>query len=239
MSARQQTLSRAAELSGTGIHTGQAATVRFVPAAPDSGIRFRRLDLEGAPEIPATLPNVQGTDLGTTLAVDGAEARTVEHLLAAVAALQVDNVVVELTGPEVPIMDGSFRPFVDALLEAGIEEQDAEARIWELSKPVSVDGPNGGHYVCAPANDLRISATIEFDHPAIQRQFASFNVDGTFAEELAPARTFGFLRDKEALQKKGLALGATLENTVVLDEGASLPGICVSPTSSSATRSGT
>ena len=205
-------------MSGTGIHTGESARIRFLPAEPGTGIRFRRADLEGAPEIAATLDNVQETELGTTLAVDGAEARTVEHVLCAVAALQIDNVIIELDGPEVPIMDGSFRPFVDALREAGVEEQEAEARVWELAKPVSVAGPNGGHYVCAPAGDLRISATIEFDHPAIQRQFASFNVDQTFADELAPARTFGFMRDKEALQQKGLARGATLDNTVVLDE---------------------
>ncbi len=223
---KQQTLGRTIELAGVGIHTGEAASVRFLPARPDTGIRFRRVDLEGTPEIPATLENVRGTDLGTTLAVDGAEARTVEHVLCAIAGLQVDNVVVELRGPEVPIMDGSFRPFVDALREAGIEVQDAEARVWELSKPVSLDGPNGGHYVCAPAPDLRISATIEFDHPAIGRQFASFNIDDTFADELAPARTFGFMKDKDELQKRGLARGATLENTVVLDtDGVATAGL--------------
>ena len=215
---KQQTLARAAELKGTGIHTGEPAGVRFLPAPVDSGIRFRRTDLESGPEIPAALDHVGDTTLGTTLEVDGVEARTVEHVLSAVGALEIDNLVIEMSGPEVPIMDGSFRPFVDALREAGIEEQDATARVWELSKPLSLDGPNGGHYVAAPADDLRISATIEFDHPRIRRQFASFNIDGTFADELAPARTFGFLRDKEALQAQGLARGATLDNTVVLDE---------------------
>ncbi|MFW5950930.1 MAG: UDP-3-O-acyl-N-acetylglucosamine deacetylase [Gemmatimonadota bacterium] len=216
--AKQQTLARAVELEGIGIHTGEPASIRFLPARPHTGIRFRRTDLEGAPEVPAALENVVGTDLGTTLAANGAEARTVEHVLAAVAALEIDNVVIELSGPEVPIMDGSFEPFVAALGEAGPEPQDAPVKIWELSKPVTVDGPNGGHYVAAPAPDYRISATIEFDHPAIRRQFASFNVDHTFAAELAPARTFGFLRDKQALRERGLARGATLENTVVLDE---------------------
>jgi UDP-3-O-[3-hydroxymyristoyl] N-acetylglucosamine deacetylase/3-hydroxyacyl-[acyl-carrier-protein] dehydratase len=216
---KQQTLAGPAALEGIGIHTGEPASVRFLPGEVDSGIRFRRSDLDGAPEIPASLDAVQDTELGTTLAVDGVEARTVEHVLAAVAALQVDNVIIELEGPEIPIMDGSFLPFVEAIREAGVEEQPADARYWELSKPVSVDGPNGGHYVAAPADDLRISATIEFDHPAIRRQFASFNVDGTFPAELAPARTFGFMRDKDALQAKGLARGASLENTVVLDEG--------------------
>lgn len=215
---KQQTIRGTPELTGTGIHTGGPARIRFVGAEPDTGLRFRRVDLAGAPEVAATLDNVEGTDLGTTLAADGTEVRTVEHVLAAVASLQIDNLIIELDGPETPIMDGSFRPFVDALRQAGIDAQNADVRIWELAKPLSMDGPNGGHYVCAPAHDLRISATIEFDHPAIRRQFASFNIDGTFADELAPARTFGFLRDKETLQKKGLARGATLENTVVLDE---------------------
>ena len=218
MSESQHTLAAPTSLEGIGVHTGEAADIRFVPADPDTGVRFRRMDLEGTPDVKASLDHVQDTELGTTLADGRAEARTVEHVLSAIAALELDNVVVELTGPEVPILDGSFRPFVDALSEAGIVEQDRPARIWDLSQPVSLDGPNGGHYVAAPADDLRISATIEFDHPMIRRQFASFNIDHTFREELASARTFGFLRDKDALQEKGLALGSSLENTIVLDE---------------------
>ena len=218
MSELQHTLAGPTALEGTGIHTGEPATIRFLPADPDSGVRFRRTDLDGAPEVRVALDSVQDTELGTTLADGKAEARTVEHVLCAVAALRLDNLVIELTGPEAPILDGSFRPFLEALEGAGVVEQDRPARIWDLSQPVSVDGPNGGHYVAAPADDLRISATIEFDHPMIRRSFASFNIDDTFGEELAAARTFGFMRDKEALQEKGLALGANLENTVVLDE---------------------
>ena len=214
----QQTLADTAELSGAGIHTGEPAQLRFLPAEPGTGIRFRRTDLDGQPEIPASLDAVQGTELGTTLAVDGVEARTVEHVLAAVGALRIDNVIMEISGPEVPILDGSFGPFLEAIEAVGIVEQDAPARVYELSQPVSVDGPNGGHYMCASADDLRISATIEFDHPLVRRQFASFNIDDTFGAELAPARTFGFLRDKEALHAKGLALGANFSNTVILDE---------------------
>jgi UDP-3-O-[3-hydroxymyristoyl] N-acetylglucosamine deacetylase/3-hydroxyacyl-[acyl-carrier-protein] dehydratase len=220
MSERQQTLAEPVDLEGIGIHTGAPAAIRFVPAEVDTGVRFRRVDLAGTPEVQASLTNVQDTELGTTLADGPAEARTVEHVLAAVAAQRLDNLVIELSGPEAPILDGSFQPFLEALASAGTAEQDRPARVWDLSRPVSVDGPNGGHYVAAPAEDLRISATIEFDHPMIRRMFASFNIDDTFGHELAPARTFGFLRDKEALQEKGLALGATLENTVVLgDEG--------------------
>jgi UDP-3-O-[3-hydroxymyristoyl] N-acetylglucosamine deacetylase / 3-hydroxyacyl-[acyl-carrier-protein] dehydratase len=214
----QRTVKSSVELAGTGLHTGAPVRLRFLPAASGTGIRFRRTDLDGAPEVKLSLDNVRDTELGTTLGDGAAEVRTVEHLLAAVGAMGLDNAVIEMSGPEVPIMDGSFRPFLEALQEAGLEEQDAPARIWRVASPVVVDGPNGGHYVCAPADDLRISATIEFDHPLVRRQFASFHIDGTFGHELAPARTFGFLRDKEQLQARGLALGATYENTVVLDE---------------------
>ncbi|MGK7313482.1 MAG: bifunctional UDP-3-O-[3-hydroxymyristoyl] N-acetylglucosamine deacetylase/3-hydroxyacyl-ACP dehydratase [Candidatus Longimicrobiales bacterium M2_2A_002] len=224
MSESQHTLATPTSLEGIGVHTGEPAAIRFLPADPDTGVRFRRMDLDGTPEVKASLDHVQDTELGTTLADGGAEARTVEHVLSTIAALELDNVVIEMTGPEVPILDGSFRPFMDALSEAGVVEQDRPARVWDLSQPVSLDGPNGGHYVAAPADDLRISATIEFDHPMIRRQFASFNIDHTFREELAPARTFGFLRDKDALQEKGLALGSSLENTVVLDEDGLVDG---------------
>ena len=225
MSDSQQTLAGPATLQGIGVHTGDAAEVTLRPADPDTGIRFRRTDLEGEPEVRASLDNVAGTELGTTLADGEAEVRTVEHVLSAVAALEVDNVVIELTGPEVPILDGSFAPFVEGIRGAGIVAQDRPARVWELSQPVMIDGPNGGHYVAAPANDFRISATIEFDHPLIRRQFASFNIDDTFDDELARARTFGFLRDKEELQDQGLALGSSLENTVVLDDEGVVDGV--------------
>jgi UDP-3-O-[3-hydroxymyristoyl] N-acetylglucosamine deacetylase / 3-hydroxyacyl-[acyl-carrier-protein] dehydratase len=214
----QQTVSGSAELTGSGLHTGTPARIRFLPAEAGTGIRFRRTDLEGSPEVPVSLDNIRGTELGTTLGEGEAEVKTVEHLLAAVGAVGLDNAVIEIHGPEVPIMDGSFRPFLDALLGAGLREQDAPARVWKVSAPVSLVGPNGGHYVCAPEDALRISATIEFDHPLVRRQFGSFPIDGSFARELAPARTFGFLRDKDRLQEKGLALGATYDNTVVLDE---------------------
>ncbi len=214
----QQTIAGEASLEGTGVHTGQPARVRFLGAEPGTGLRFRRTDLEGAPEIPVSLENVVDTRLGTTLAFGEVQARTVEHVLAAVGAHRLDNLVIEISGPEVPIADGSFLPFYDLLEGAGIQSQNAPVNIFRLQTPLSVDGPNGGHYVCAPAGDLRISATIEFDHPLVRRQFASFNIDDSFARELGPARTFGFLRDKEALHAKGLALGTSLENTVVLDE---------------------
>ncbi len=220
----QQTIAGEAALEGAGVHTGQHARIRFLAADPDTGVRFRRMDMDGAPEIAVSLENVVDTQLGTTLASEGVAARTVEHVLAAVGAHRLDNLVIEISGPEVPIVDGSFLPYYQLLANAGIREQGVPARVLRLSAPVSVDGPNGGNYVCAPAADLRVSATIEFDHPLVRRQFASFNIDEGFGRDLAPARTFGFLRDKEALHSQGLALGASLENTVVLDEAGVVEG---------------
>jgi UDP-3-O-[3-hydroxymyristoyl] N-acetylglucosamine deacetylase / 3-hydroxyacyl-[acyl-carrier-protein] dehydratase len=214
----QQTIAGPIELEGAGLHTAQPVRLRVLPAPTGTGVRFRRVDLEGASEVAARLDNVRSTDLGTTLGDGDVEVRTVEHLMGALSALALDNVLIEISGPEVPILDGSFQPFVEAILAAGVKEQDAPARVWAVSVPVVLDGPNGGHYVCAPADDLRVSATIEFDHPLVRRQFASFHIDGTFAKEIAPARTFGFMRDRAQLQARGLALGASFENTVVLDE---------------------
>jgi UDP-3-O-[3-hydroxymyristoyl] N-acetylglucosamine deacetylase / 3-hydroxyacyl-[acyl-carrier-protein] dehydratase len=216
--SNQQTIAGAIEIEGSGLHTGEAVRLRFQPAKPGTGVRFRRVDLDGAPEVAVSLDNVLSTDLGTTVGEGVAEVRTIEHLMGAMSACELDNVLIEISGPEIPILDGSFRPFVDAIRGAGLEEQDAPARVWSVTAPVSVNGPNGGDYVCAPGDGLRISATIQFDHPMVRRQFASFPIDASFPDEIAPARTFGFLKDREVLKARGLALGANFENTVVLGD---------------------
>jgi len=216
---KQRTVAKEISLDGAGVHSGEAATLTFRPADPGTGVRFRRMDLEGTPEVPAALDRVVATDLGTTLGEGEVRVLTVEHLMAAVSSLPVDNLVVELTGPEIPIRDGSFQDYRNALLEAGIVEQDAEARILRLQAPVSVEGDQGSSYVAAPAQGLRISGSIDFPHPAIGRQYGSFEVDPDgFARELASARTFGFVTDWDRLRERGLARGANLENTVVLDD---------------------
>ncbi|MGH7474734.1 MAG: UDP-3-O-acyl-N-acetylglucosamine deacetylase [Longimicrobiales bacterium] len=218
--ARQQTLAAETELEGVGLHTGERTRLRFRPAAPDQGIRFRRVDLTGEPEIRAGLEQVSSTERGTSLGSDSVGVQTVEHLLAAAAALRLDNLVIEIDGPEVPIVDGSFRPFVQLFTDAGVVEQDRNARHVRLEQPVMAAGSGGASYVAVPAARYRISATIEFDHPLIGRQYGSFDVDAScFATELAPARTFGFLREADQLRRRGLARGATLDNALVLDEG--------------------
>jgi UDP-3-O-[3-hydroxymyristoyl] N-acetylglucosamine deacetylase / 3-hydroxyacyl-[acyl-carrier-protein] dehydratase len=214
----QRTIGREMQLEGTGLHTGAAARVRFVPAPPDRGVSFRRMDLDGQPEVRAALGEVTSTDRGTSLGSGDQRIYTVEHLLAAVAALRVDNLEIQLDGPEVPIVDGSFAPFYALLADAGVEAQDRPARELVLTEAVTASAPGGASYVAAPANEFRISATIEFDHPMVGRQFASFDVTaGEFEREIARARTFGFLNEAEALQSRGLARGVTRDNVIVLD----------------------
>jgi UDP-3-O-[3-hydroxymyristoyl] N-acetylglucosamine deacetylase / 3-hydroxyacyl-[acyl-carrier-protein] dehydratase len=216
---RQQTIAGEATLEGVGVHTGVAATVRFVGAPVDSGVRFRRIDLAGTPELPARLEHVATTDRGTALAIGETKVSTVEHVLAAVHALAIDNLMIELNGPEVPIMDGSFLPFYQALCACGRTEQEAAAAVLRVSSPVAVTGPAGATYAALPGEGLRISATIEFAHPLIGTQHGSFEAHGeAFGAQLAPARTFGFIRDADALRSRGLAHGVTLENAVILTD---------------------
>ena len=217
--SRQRTIGAEVTLDGTGVHSGEAATLTFRPAEASTGIRFRRVDLEDGEEIPADVDYVVGTELGTTLGKGDCQVLTVEHVLAAVSGLGIDNLVVDIDGPEAPIRDGSFKHYVDALDDAGIVEQDEEAEILTLAGPVEASGAEDSIYVAAPGTGLRISATIDFTHPTIGRRYGSFVVDEEgFRRELASARTFGFKADAEALHARGLALGASLDNAVVLDD---------------------
>ena len=217
--SRQRTIGAEVTLDGTGVHSGEAATLTFRPAEAGSGIRFRRVDLEDGEEIPADVDYVVGTELGTTLGKGECQVLTVEHVLAAVSGLGIDNLVVDIDGPEAPIRDGSFQHYVDALDDAGIVEQDEEAEVLTLAAPVEACGAEDSTYVAAPGTGLRISATIDFTHPTIGRRYGSFLVDEEgFRRDLASARTFGFKADAEALHARGLALGASLENAVVLDD---------------------
>jgi UDP-3-O-[3-hydroxymyristoyl] N-acetylglucosamine deacetylase / 3-hydroxyacyl-[acyl-carrier-protein] dehydratase len=215
----QQTPGAEAGIEGVGLHTGTTARLRFLPAEPGTGIRFRRTDLPGAPEIPADLQHVAATDRNTTLAAGDARVATVEHVLAAVFACELDNVVIELDGPEVPIADGSFGPFLEALRRAGVRSQGVPARVLELKETVRATGPAGASYVAVPDDAFRVATTIEFEHPLIRRQFGAYVVTpDEFHRDIGPARTFGFLRDAEALRERGLVQGVSFDNAVILDE---------------------
>jgi len=214
----QRSISSDASLDGIGVHSGESARLTFRPGEPDSGVVFVRTDLEGRPSVTADVEFVVGTDLGTSLGDGDARVLTVEHVMAAVAAHRIDNLVVELDGPEVPIRDGSFADYYEALSGAGPVDQDAEATVLTLVGPVQASGSAGSSYVATPDSGLRVSATIDFEHPTIGRRYGSFDMDASFSKEIAPARTFGFRADADELHARGLAMGASLENAVVLDD---------------------
>ena len=214
----RRTLAREAALHGIGLHGGRPVAVRCLPGASGQGIVFRRTDLPRAPEIPARLSQVRATERRTALGEGDAAVETVEHLLAAAAALQIDDLTVELDGPEPPIGDGSFAPYLEAMRAAGMREQKGEPVTYRVLSPFQL-AEGDSSYVVAPAPALRLTTTVEWPHPLIGRQSGSYDItpDG-FARELAGARTFGFLREAEALRARGLALGAALESSLVLDD---------------------
>jgi UDP-3-O-[3-hydroxymyristoyl] N-acetylglucosamine deacetylase/3-hydroxyacyl-[acyl-carrier-protein] dehydratase len=210
-------IERAATVRGTGLHTGSATTLTFEPAPAGRGIVFRRTDLPGAPEIPARLSAVQATDRRTVLGDGAAEVHTVEHVLAAIHGLGIEDVVVALDGPEPPAGDGSFRPFVEALRAAGPVERAGEPVRYRVSAPFTVT-EGESTYVISPARGCRLTVTIDFPHPLIGSQAGSWELGPeTFERELAGARTFGFTHEVERLRAQGLIQGASTANAVVLD----------------------
>lgn len=212
----RRTLKRAVGCTGIGLHSGKPVRLGLKPAPAGHGIRFRRTDC--AVEIPASLEHLSRLDHATTLSRSGASIETVEHLLSALYGLGVDDALVEVDGPEVPILDGSAAPFVILIHEAGMRPLAASRQYLKVLEPVEV--VRGGKSVrLVPADHFRVSYTIGFDHPLLRHQSASFRLTPeSFCEEVAPARTFGFLREVETLRKSGLALGGSLDNAIVIDE---------------------
>lgn len=203
---------------GVGLHTGREVSARLLPEEAGRGIRFRRTDLEGEPEVPARVGAVTSADWETVLEADGARVGAPEHLLAALLAAGVDDATVELDGPEPPALDGSAAPWCEAVEEAGVRRQEVEAPVFAPGEAFTVE-EGASRYTVTPSPRLRVSAEIDFDHPAIGRQFASAEVTGgDFCRETAPARTFGLRSWHEELLERDLARGASHENTLVLDE---------------------
>lgn len=217
---KQRTLKNTIRASGVGLHTGEKIQLTLKPADIDNGIIFKRTDISGAPEIRACTENVGDTRLSTTLVKDNIRVSTVEHLLSAIAGLGIDNLYVELSGPEVPIMDGSAGPFVFLLQSAGICEQNAAKKFIRIKKTVEVQQEDRWAKF-EPYNGFKVGFTIDFDHPVFKAgpQTAEIDFSSTsFVKEVSRSRTFGFLRDFEYLRAKNLALGGSLDNSIAVDD---------------------
>ena len=214
----RRTVAGTASVTGVGLHLGEPCTLTFRPATPGSGVVFRRTDRPGMPEVAALAEHAVASERRTVIGRGDDALHTVEHVLAAVGALGVDDLLIELDGPEPPIVDGSAAPFVDALRAAGVCAHGGAAEWLELGEAVRViDGESV--YEAFPADTLSLEVTIDFAHPLVGRQTGRYAVDAeSFARELAPARTFGFLREVDGLRAKGLIRGASTQNAVVLDE---------------------
>ena len=217
---KQRTIKAAIKATGVGLHSGKKVTMTLRPAAPDTGVVYRRVDLAQPIDIRADAMAVTDTRLCSALEGNGAKVATVEHLMSALAGLGIDNVYVDLDGPEVPIMDGSDGPFVFLLQSAGLEEQRTAKKFFRIRKAVEVrDGDKWARF--DPYDGFKLSFSIVFDHPVFEKSSQTYSIDfaeTSYSKEVARARTFGFAQEVEALRNHGLALGGSLDNAVVLDE---------------------
>lgn len=218
MHTHQRTLARNVECTGIGLHSGKKVNLTIKPAPVNHGIKFVRMDLPHKPVISAHFRNVVDTSLATTLGADGVIVSTVEHLMATFTGLSIDNALVEMDAYEAPIMDGSAEPFTAMLQGAGIKAQSGKRYTFVVKKPIEMEEGDKkvGLY---PSNALKISYTIEFDHPLVKRQSYTISLtDSLFEKEISRARTFGFLDEVNYLKQNGFARGGSLENAVVLDQ---------------------
>ena len=217
---RQRTLKTAIRATGVGLHTGEKVYMTLRPAVENSGVTFRRVDLDQPVDIPADATLVGETMLGTTLIKDGVKVATVEHLMSALAGLGIDNLNVDLSAPEVPIMDGSAGPFVFLLQSAGIEEQHAAKKFVRIKKKIRIEeGDKWAEF--KPFNGFKVNFEISFNHPVFNKLSQSASIDfssTSFLKEVSRARTFCFLRDVETLRARNLTLGGSMDNAIVLDD---------------------
>ena len=217
---RQRTIKTAIRATGVGLHTGEKVYMTLRPAAENAGITFRRVDLDKPIDIKADPRLVGETMLGTTLIKDGVKVATVEHLMSALAGLGIDNLTVDLSAPEVPIMDGSAAPFVFLLQSAGIEEQQAAKRFVRIKKKIRVEDDEKWAQL-TPFNGFKVNFEISFNHPIFNKLSRDASIDfssTSFLKEVSRARTFCFLRDVETLREHNLTLGGSMDNAIVLDD---------------------
>ncbi|MDO8845512.1 UDP-3-O-acyl-N-acetylglucosamine deacetylase [Methylicorpusculum sp.] len=217
---KQRTLKNTIRATGVGLHTGDKVYVTLRPAEPNTGIRFRRVDLDEPVTIIASPGNVGETTLSTTLVQDGIKISTIEHLLSAFAGLGIDNAIIDLSAAEVPIMDGSAGPFVFLLQSAGVEEQDIPKQYLRIKRSIRVE--EGDKWAAfEPFNGFKVTFTIDFEHPAFAEHLKTAVMDfssTTFVKEVSRARTFGFMKDIDMLRQNNLALGGSLDNAIVVDD---------------------
>ena len=218
MDYRQRTVRSEVSCTGIGLHSGQKARLTIKPAPADSGIKFIRKDLSGDPVVKAGFDNVTDTNLSTTIGNNGHRVSTIEHLMAAFFGLGIDNALVELNGPEVPIMDGSAAPFIFLLNSTGIRELKDPKRFFVIKKTFKVQDGNRSIKI-HPSKELKITYTIDFQHPLLRNQTYELCFSGKdFVSEISRARTFGFLKDIQLLRDNGLAKGGSLDNAIVIDD---------------------
>lgn len=214
----QKTLKSKAVIKGIGLHKGIETSLSFCPAPVNTGIHLVRTDLEGCPSVPVHVDHVKATSLATTLGCENFAVSTVEHCLSTLAAFRIDNVYLELKGGEIPIGDGSAKIFMDEIRKVGTIEQSEARKYIYMTKPVYC-GTEEKHAYVVPYNGLRVSCTIDFEHPLIGQQFVDVDIsEQSFANELASARTFGFVKDIEKMREMGLAMGASLQNAIALED---------------------
>lgn len=219
MTEKQRTLKRTVNLEGVGLHTGKPVNITIVPAPVNHGYVFQRVDIDDQPKVKADVDNVVSTKRGTTIEANGAIVHTTEHVLAALYGLEVDNALIQLDGPEVPIMDGSARLFVKAIDEAGYEEQDADRNYFELKENLYYEDDQGYVEMLAvptPGKEFRITVMVDYNSPVLGTQHASMYEVADFKDEIAHCRTFVFLKELEELAKAGLIKGGDLDNAIVL-----------------------
>lgn len=219
--AFQKTITKEVTLKGIGLHAGNSVEVKFKPAPASSGINFIRTDLPDKPRILACVGNIINQTLGprrTSIGQGGVEVQTIEHIIAALAGLAIDNIDVEINGEEAPGLDGSATPFIEILQTAQIVEQDSTRQYFQIREPLWVEDKDSS-LIVLPANDFRISYTLSYDHPLLKSQFLSFEINQeTFEKEIAPSRTFCLEREVDNLRKEGLGKGANYDNTLVVGE---------------------
>jgi UDP-3-O-[3-hydroxymyristoyl] N-acetylglucosamine deacetylase/3-hydroxyacyl-[acyl-carrier-protein] dehydratase len=216
MNTKQHTLSKEVSIEGVGLHTGEEVKLTFKPAEVDEGYVFVRTDLEGSPVIPAIAKYVSTTERGTTISKGNAEVNTIEHVLAALVGMGIDNCIMELNGPEIPILDGSAEPFVELLDKTGTTEQDAERSYFEIKEPiVYTDKEDGVEIMAVPADEYQVSVMVDYGTKVLGSQNAQLNSIENFKEEIANSRTFSFLHELEYLLDNGLIKGGDLNNAIV------------------------